>query len=217
MARNFYDPSSCSWYRLDLDITAALRPEFIEFCSQQPPDLYLFEPHQAFTQQWQTAVSLGYDIEFVNVLVFSRDDHELEATAHIDSLDIPLISAINWCIGPDHRPMQWWRVPSVINRPFVDTGYNWATTDQGILTRNRVDTDQHTDKLSHQQWYCSELELQDQCLIGNRPTLVRVDQPHGIAPGPSGRVCVSARFHPLNRSWTETVTHFARNILPLTS
>jgi hypothetical protein len=213
MTRNLYDPESCSWYRINLDVTAALRPEFIEFCSQQPPDLHLFQPSNAFTDQWQADVSQRCDIEFFNVLVFSRDSSESEATAHIDSLDIPLISAINWCIGPDHRPMQWWRVPPVIKRPFVDTGYNWRTSDQGALTRNRVDPVESTENLTHQQWYCSELELRDQCLIGNQPTLVRVDQPHSIALGPSDRVCVSARFRPLNRSWVDTVAHFVPCII----
>lgn len=214
MTRNFYDPSSCSWYRLNLDVTHALLPEFADFCRDPGTELHLIKPEKALTEQWRQWASERYGIEFFNVLLFSRDNSETDLTAHIDIPSLNIVCSINWCLGPDLRPMQWWDIPPVINRHYVDPGSYWKPTAEGVMTRTQHMTRPMT-KIEHQQFYCSELILRDQCTIGNQPTLVRVDQPHSIALGvPDRRICISLRFQPLSRPWEDTVKIFAQDILP---
>lgn len=218
MTRNLYDPESCSWYRLNWSIDRALQPMFYEFWSQQPPNLYVLEPQRVFTDQWLDYLYSQWAVEFFNVLVWTRAAEQGELTAHVDKIysedsTVPIISAVNWCLGPDLRPMQWWRVPPVIDRPYQDSGYSLETTDQGVLTRSTC-VMENQRKITHQQWYCSQLALRDQCIIGSQPTLLRVDQPHSIALGDTARFSISARLLPLNRSWSQTVRDLYHAITP---
>lgn len=215
MQRNFYDPNSCSWYRFNLDVSDALLPEFLEFVKTASRDIhmYFFLPGQIFHDSWITRVQHSHGLDIDNVMVFVGQRNNPDPIAHVDGPSIPLRSAINWCLGEDHQPMQWFSLPEIITRPYNDTGYYWNVDRLGNRTRTQTIEDS-LDEIDHKTWYCSELTQIDQCLIGSQPTLVRVDQPHNVAQGHSDRVSISIRCRPLTRPWRDTVADLFRFILP---
>ena len=215
MTRNLYLPDSCSWYRLNLDVSNSLQPEFLDWVATASHDIhmYIFEPQQIFQDYWLMQVRSSHGLEFENVMLFVGQQPWDDPIAHVDGPTVPLCSAINWCLGEDHQPMQWYRLPKVITRHYEDPGYYWSKDSEGVWARTRQ-LQTANDAVDHQQWYCSELTRIDHCLIGSTPTLVRVDQPHNIAAGRSNRTAISARFRPLNRSWSDTVLHLRDFIQP---
>jgi hypothetical protein len=152
-------------------------------------------------------------LTFHTILVFVGQQHSDDPVAHIDGPEYPLHTAINWCITPDTQAMLWYRLPQSATRIIRSAPYIWQTDGDGNYVASSVaQTPGHTVELS--QWYCSELEQIDQCVISRRATLVKISSPHMITPGDSQRISISARFEPLSRSWSDTVLHLRDFIQP---
>jgi len=187
-----YDFTSCSWYRLSLDVSHALIPGVIEGLSfSGDVKVWEFLPRDILRLSW--LADLPWTV--TQVLVFGRTSDKIDTVAHLDhprsnpsaeDWDY-LPAAINWCVGEDYKPMQWWSAGGLPGETMELT-----TVDQG----------------SYVQWPLTELELIDQCVIGDRPTLVRIDQPHSIAPGPGTRTSVSLRLAPWSAEWSQIVKDF---------
>ena len=218
MARNFYDPESCLWYRLNIDIDNSLRPEFLQWAdydSQTPGHrLYMLEPQKVFQDLWQQFTEQQLHLTFHTILVFICQEYKDDPVAHIDGPEYPLHTAINWCVTPDTQEMLWYNFPETVTRPFQATPLTWYNDGQGNFHADVASTEDRNEAVDLSQWYSSELEQIDHCLIGNSPTLVRISKPHMIATGQSQRISISARFNPLSRSWQDTVNHLNNFILP---
>ena len=190
MTRNLYDPESCSWYRLKLDISDAVIPGVIESLeSNQDMHIWQLEPQQILKPDWSAALPHTA----TSVLLFKRSADRADSAAHIDSAhrDIwtHLPASINWCLGPDLKSMQWWRPRS-------------QHTSMTMTAPSGLPGD-------HLVWSLSDLDLIDQCIIGNTPTLVRIDQPHSIAQGQGQRICVSVRMAAWAVEWPKIIGRFA--------
>jgi hypothetical protein len=192
MARNSYNTTSCSWYRLDLDVRHALIPgvvDDLDISSIVP--VWEFLPRDILRESWLA----GLPWPVTRVLVFGRTTDKIDTVAHMDNpRSNPsaedwsyLPAAINWCVGPDYQPMQWW---SAANTP--GHTLELETVDQG----------------SYVVWPLTELELIDQCVIGSTATLVRIDQPHSIAAGAGTRISISLRLAPWSVRWPRIVQDF---------
>jgi hypothetical protein len=198
MTRNLYEPHTCSWYRLNLDVTDALIPGVIEDLNISNPNIskisysqvWDFEPQHILTESWLA------DLPWVTrVLVFGRSSDQIDTVAHLDHPKSNpsaedwdyLPAAINWCVGPDHRAMQWWSV----------NGQQGQTMDLPSV-----------DQGQYVQWPLTQLQLIDQCVIGDRATLVRIDQPHSIAAGSDTRISISLRLAPRSVEWRQIVKDF---------
>ena len=193
MTRNLYDPNSCSWYRLNLDVKDALRTDVVESLKFSGDiQVWEFLPQDILDPAWLN--NLPWTV--TQVLVFCRTGDKIDSVAHLDNPHADphaedwsyLPAAINWCVGEDYRHMQWW---SSNGRPGLTLELD--TVDSG----------------SYVVWPLAELELVDQCVIGPAATLVRIDQPHSIGPGPGSRISVSLRLAPWTVSWSKIVTDFA--------
>lgn len=192
MQRNPYDPSTCSWYRLNLSITDAVLPGVIESL-EFSTDIQVWEflPRDILTPAWLD--NLPWTV--LQVLVFCRTGDKIDSVAHLDNPHADpqaedwsyLPAAINWCVGEDHKPMQWW------------------SSNGGSGLTLELDT---VDQGSYVVWPVSELTLLDHCVIGSCPTLVRIDQPHSIGSGPGTRISVSVRLAPWTVEWPKIVARF---------
>lgn len=217
MARNLYLPDSCSWYRLDLDVKDAVRPEFLEWARQdsQTPgnSTYMLGPEKVFRESWQAMAEQRLQLTFHTILVFVGQQHSDDPVAHIDGPEYPLHTAINWCITPDTQKMLWYNLPETVTRPVYSQPLKWYN---GGLGNHAVPAEEieSGDSVDLYQWHTSELEQIDQCLIGRRATLVRISKPHMITSGDSQRISISARFEPLSRSWSDTVLYLRDFIQP---
>lgn len=200
MTRNLYDPNSCSWYRLSLDVSNALIPGIVEgLAFSGDIKVWEFLPEEILTAEWLAQCQLPV----TEVLVFQRDSTKVDTAAHIDhaqnrELTLEdwsyLPAAINWCVGPDHKPMQWWSAEGRLGE-----------TEE---FRKSLESDT-VDSGGYVVWPLANLELIDQCLIGNAATLVRIDQPHSIAQGPGSRTSVTVRLRPWCLEWHRIVRDLA--------
>ncbi len=166
-----------NWYRLSLDISLALTPQFREYalnaaCTQLNfGTIDRFEPEEVFDAQWLAQVQQSWNLSFYRVLLFVRENDQ-DPGAHVDHGQYS--SAVNWCLGEDRRQMLWYQL-----NPGVSRISPWFRYDQVTQI--------------------------DQCRIGSGPVLVRTDIPHSISGGEDRRVCVSARLDPPQQSWADTV------------
>jgi len=194
MNRNLYDPTSCSWYRLNIDITQAIIPGFFIQSSGLSGGFQVWEflPQEILNDTW--LAELPWTV--TRVLVFARTSDQIDTMAHIDNQCANprvddwsyLPASINWCIGENYTHMQWWSAANTL-----DHTPELHTMDQG----------------SYVVWPLTELELIDQCRIGGCPTLIRTDQPHSIAAGAGTRISISLRLAPWSVEWPRIVSAFA--------
>ena len=202
MQRNPYDPNSYSWFNLNIDVTAAVRPEVVAGLElQDGMGVWVFKPQDILTPQWLA----DNTIDILHVYVFQRTVTRSDPEAHVDrygdqSADLldpqhwmNAPAAINWCFGEDDRPQKWYRDaghPGVINTFHSSLGIAGGYTT----------------------WPVSQLTMVDQCLIGNTARLIRIDQPHSISAGTGLRTSISLRLPPWTMNWAEIVKHFSHLI-----
>jgi hypothetical protein len=204
MQRNPYDPNSCSWYRLNIDVTDAVRSDqLVGIKLWDGLGIRVYKPHEILTAQWLDRNSY---LDILHVHVFQRTATRSDPEAHVDIYEVQqgdqldplqwvnMPAAINWCFGEDNRPQRWYnttRSPGVINSfdSSLDIGGGYTT------------------------WPVSQLTARDQVLIGNTPKLIRIDQPHSILEGQGLRTSISLRMPPWTMSWAKIVQHFSHLIM----
>lgn len=203
MQRTPYDPYSYSWFNLNMDITAAVKPEVVAGLElQDGVSIWVFKPQDILTFEWLASNT----IDILHVYVFQRNVTREDPEAHVDRyVDQPtdLIdpqhwinapAAINWCLGEDDRPQKWYR-------------------DAGQSGMIKTFHSSQQLRLGYTTWPVSQLTMVDQCLIGNTARLIRIDQPHSIAAGTGLRTSISLRLPPWTMNWGEIVKHFSPMIL----
>ena len=170
------------WHKLNINIDTALRPEILDLIQNENyPDAkhYHFCNVDDFLNgDWHQRLWDNTGVSFNAGLLFFRNNYVADNFAH---QDYGVCASINWCIGSDNRPMQWWN---------TDTpGYRTPDKTSGYYYKYLLDDigppiDQH--------------------IIGNHPTLIRIDVPHLISRGPGSRVCISLRIEN-DPTWEQAV------------
>jgi hypothetical protein len=181
-----------NWHRLDLSIESALLPEFTVFATGAEAAPYPFSPQEVLDSQWCDWVKSRYGIEFYAVLLTIHDQEHLDTLAYIDNPAMNLSAAVNFSIFEDHRPIQWFH----------------ATDQPGMETPVK-----YYQEIQYRAWPIEHLTLEEELILGNQATLVRLDVPHCVAPGPGRRSTVSLRFRPWDLSWAGAVELFKPWIL----
>lgn len=183
-----------NWCALKIDVNNAIRKDFdinqLLVNNTHPTGLWNYigeDKTKLFTTEWLDYMnSIGVPI--AGALIFWRDSNYQHPTAHIDVAPNEcsgLSAAINWCIGEDKGQMVWYELPNT-------TGYS----DQTPVDSN------------YQEWEITSLIESERKVIGNTPTLVRVDVPHNVIMGDSPRLLITARTMEVFQNWDEVKTYF---------
>jgi hypothetical protein len=178
------------WYNLNLDVTGALRSDFI---LNEPPWTIKYSKIATdfFTDEWIKYVN-SVGISIVSVMIFYRSPNDGIGEAHSDiyfdscgTMGYRSV-AINWAIGGGDSAMEWYKQP------------------------------EHLGKLKHTlaktqclSWSTDNLVKIDQVTIGkSTPTLVRVDLPHRVVIGSEPRIGISIR--PMDQNNWKKATHYLK-------
>jgi hypothetical protein len=209
--------SKC-WYELNIGVEDALRSDFT-FTPANPiaheiPMYHQFKPtcnEDIYNPEWiKYMESIGVPINIkATSLVFSRNKHEYDLLAHIDTredelFDSPVddysrytVSAINIVIGGDESKMIWYDIPE-----------NYAH-HRKVINPNA----EHKPAIV---WPVQHLKkIDSHTLSQTKLTLVRTNLPHSITNGKTDRYCVSTKFHKSMRhlDWDGIVDHFRKHNL----
>jgi hypothetical protein len=182
------------YYELNVDVTNAIRKDFDlnELLVGNVQQIRLWDyigdkKTELFTDAW-----LGYmdsiGVPIAGALIFWRQANYQHPTAHIDVAPnnySGLSAAINWCVGEDKGQMVWYEIPE----------------KTGNTNQTPVDS-------NYQEWQTSQLVELQRKVIGNKPSLVRVDLPHNIIMGDVPRFLITARTMEVFQSWDDVKTYF---------
>jgi hypothetical protein len=194
-----------NWYILNIDIKNAVNLDFkFEELAQNSTNLnkqhwdmwtYRYDSlTQIFTNDWLEYMR-SINLEISSALLFYRLPKVHQFEAHID---MPMISGaglscpINWVIGKDTSSMVWYNLPEQ---------YNYSNVELTPSNNKYV------------SFPISELIEIERHVIGNTPTLVRVDIPHMICLDEYPRWAISARTKVKFDSWENTLKYMTPYIL----
>jgi hypothetical protein len=186
--------SATPWHTLNIDVTDALNENFnvnsLLAGNTSPARIWDYigdKKYELFNDSWLKYMeSIGVPI--AGALIFWRDSNYQHPTAHIDVAPnecTGLSAAINWCISEDKAEMVWYELPKNIgddNQTSVDSNY--------------------------MEWNTTELVEVNRRIIGNKPTLVRVDIPHNVIMNDVPRVLITARTMEVFQDWEDVKTYF---------
>jgi hypothetical protein len=196
---------SKNWYTLDIDIKNSIQPKF-DFEKLIQNSTHLNEQHwdmwtyrydslsEIFTNEWLEYM-ISKNLEISSALLFYRLPNVLSQEAHTD---MPMISGnglscpINWVIGKDTSDMIWYKLP----KEYDHSKYQLSSSNNKYAT-----------------FSISQLIEIERRIIGNTPTLVRVDVPHMILLGQEPRWAISARTKVKFNSWEKTIEYMTSYIL----
>jgi hypothetical protein len=195
------------WHLLNINIHNAINPEFefndiISTLPDKGHGVWCFEGDdllKIFSKDWLDYM-LENNLELCTALVFYRLPKTKSDYAHID-----LISgqgncstiAINWVLDDtDDSDFVW---------------YNLPDSDPAGVARLTLDS---TDTYKYNSWHISNLIEMSRRVIGNTPTVIRVDIPHAVHIGNNARLCISARCNPKVSisSWEGIIDYIKPNI-----
>lgn len=171
------------WYRLNIDISNAIRADFdfdklyaqSEYASK-PLGIWAYSKDQitdVVNQAWLDYMS-SIGLNPSEIMLFYREPHYITPDAHIDirKNNNLAVYAINWVLdAEDTSEMVWFKTPS-------DTGH------ADITTANTY----------YKSWPMEELEELSRCCIKDIPTLVSIGIPHNIIVNDRPRWVISIRF-----------------------
>ena len=193
---------SKNYYQLNIDISNSVNQQFdlnvllgsSEFLQKNHWCQWFFggeELCELFNILWlEYMKDIGLDIQ--HAYVFYREPWLYDNTPHVDTEKTNTLShTINWVITPDDSKMVWFKFKNSINGEVVKspTGKQYTRWNRGDL----IETDSH--------------------IIGNVPTLVRVDVPHTIDMQKNPRCCISIRTKEKVLSWEQTVSSLQQFII----
>ncbi len=177
-----------NWHAVDIDISNAINPQFkfedllvnATYVDKTGTGVWGYDGTTLtnfFTKEWLTYMQ-SLDIDVLAVLIFFRRPYYVFLTPHIDLLygqeNHPSI-ALNWIVGNnDDSYMVWYKTPlDAAQRP-----HEVVSSGQGH---------------EYIAWPYEDLVEIERHTIGNQPTVVRTDIPHGIIVNASPRWSISVR------------------------
>ena len=185
------------WYQLNIDISNALRPDWVwdvSVLGHSNMNIQSVRASSICNPEWLAYMkSLGLPIR--HVMLFYRNTQDSSGnTAHIDLINTDDTScvewAINWVIGGQDSKMVWYELPTThfeIKRTMANTPYV--------------------------SWNISELKEIEHHEIKNVPTVVKTAIPHSVKIGADPRWCISVRSS-LDYTWEELIVHLkSQNLL----
>jgi len=179
------------WYKLNLDISNALRPDFD--IQELSTGIRRFTNAQdIFTTDWLEYMN-SRSMPVNGIMVFNRTSKigkDMDILAHVDvHIHRKLESAyrafaVNWVIGGSDSEMIWYDMPENI----PPLSYTPASTP-------------------YLEWPAIELNESDRCCIQSQPTMVRVSVPHAISVKNEPRICISVRTNGVPDNWDAAVNY----------
>lgn len=177
------------WYKLNLDIGNALRPDF--GITELSTGVRRFtNARDIFTTDWLEYMD-SQNIPVNGIMIFNRRAGEgMDTLAHVDvhAHQKPGSEyrsfAINWVIGGSDSEMIWYDMPEII----PPVGYSAINTP-------------------HLRWPVRELTEIDRSCIQSQPTMVRVSMPHAISIKNEPRICISVRTNGIPDNWDRAVDY----------
>jgi len=185
-----------SWYRLNLDIFAALDKKVYSeivkstFTNTPTKKEELVNKKISWRNFDKTFLCHLHSIGMMpeNLFIFYKQpstDNSPHVDMYEDGTDRKCVYAINQLITDDQSYMRWFR--------------NTKEDDLGIV---------HNQFGRYQIFNENELIEIDRCRIGSIPTLVRTDIPHNITMGNVTRICLSLRLRDEIKNWDDAVKFF---------